>query len=141
MLTLVRRPSDIGEVHLCRDGVVRVRAGRLELGGLDEDRRPPEVDVATGVVGMQVAVDDQVDVVRCQPNRGDGLDDRGAREAHRRLVLGGQMLGQAGVDQHGGVGVPDDPGVDDDSLARCDHSGKRKPPTSIRVTVAWVIGE
>ena len=115
------RPSV--EVHLRRDGVIRVSAGRLELGGLDEDRRPPELDVATGVVGVEVAVDDQVDVVRGQPERRDGLDDRRAREAHRRDILGGQVLGQAGVDQDGRIGMPNDPGIDDDSLAGCDLFG------------------
>ena len=125
VLALAHVPATLVDVDVGGDGVVGV-ARCLQLGGLDEDRRAAEMDVAARVVGVEVTVDDEVDVARRQSGAGEGIDDRCAREPHLGDVLGREVLGEAGVDQHGGLGVANDPRIDDDPLSRRDRFGRQE---------------
>ena len=63
MLPIALHPMATVQDDVLGHGVVRV-ARRGQLVRLDEDAGPPEVDVAPGVIGVEVSVDDYVDLAR-----------------------------------------------------------------------------
>ena len=79
--------------------VVRA-ARRRELVGLDEDPGPAEVDVAPGMIDVEVAVDDEVDLARVDTDVGERVEDRRAHEPQLADIGRREVLADARVDEH-----------------------------------------
>ena len=109
------RAHEFGDVR--QVGVVGVGSRMRELAPLHEDRRVREMVVAAGVIGMEVAVRDELHVrrrVSAGAERfGDGSHlDR--REAFDELL---GLRAETGVEEEDAAGVLDDERGHDDPLA------------------------
>jgi hypothetical protein len=93
------------------------RTGGQDLRRLGPDRRIWKVDVATGVIGVEVAVDDDVDLPGLNADAGQDLDDRRADDLELLEILRRQPFGETAVDEDRGLRMPDEPRVDHEALA------------------------